>query len=110
MLESIFTARSQKSKTHGTISLKSHVTQIILRVMLNWNKSTIREGFRMVFLDTNLEMQFCLRMLIEKSIEKQNICYIDYVKTFDCVKHGKLITLLERLDIDLMLIRNLYYD
>ena len=55
-------------------------------------------------------------MIIEKSIEKQKdlyICYIDYVKAFDCVKHDKLMELLQNVEIggkDLRLIRNLYYD
>ena len=56
------------------------------------------------------------RMLIEKSIQVQRylyICYIGYVKAFDCDKHDKLIDFLERVKIDgknIGLIRNLYYD
>ena len=52
---------------------------------------------------------------MEKCIEKQKnlyICFIDYVKAFDCVKHDKLLELIQGLDIDgkdLKLIRNMYY-
>jgi len=40
------------------------------------------------------------------------VCFIDYVKAFDCVKHDKLLELIQGLDIDgkvLRLIRNMYY-
>ena len=48
MIESIFIALPKKPETidckgHRTISLMSHVTKRILQVMLNRNKSTIRE-------------------------------------------------------------------
>ena len=99
----------------------SHVTKIILRVMLNRNKSAIREKLS----DEQLGYKpgkgmrnaiLCLRAIIDKCIEKQKelyICFIGYVKAFDCVKHDKLLELMERLGIDgkdLRLIRNLYYD
>ena len=126
MIESIFIALPKKPgttdcKAHRTISFISHVTKIILRLILNRNKTTIREKFS--------DEQFgykpgkgtrnaplCLRAIIEMCIEKQEdlyICFIDYVKAFDCVKHGKLMEFSERLDIDgkdIRLIRNLYYS
>ena len=40
------------------------------------------------------------------------ICFIDYVKAFDFVKHDKLLELIQGLDIDgkdLRLKRNMYY-
>ena len=98
----------------------SHVTKIILRVILNRNKTTIREklsdeqfGYKPGKGTRNATL--CLRAIIEKCIETQKdlyICFIDYVKVFDCVKHDKLMEFLERLDIDgkdIRLIRNLYY-
>ena len=45
----------------------------------------------------------CLRMIMEKAIEKQKdlyICFIDYVKAFDRVKHQELIKVLEQIGID----------
>ena len=78
-------------KTCRTISVMGHVTKILLRVILKWNKSTIKGG---------VSKRTC-------------ICHIDHVKTFGCVKHGTLMELLGRLEVDgkdFRLIRNLYYD
>ena len=125
MIESIFIALPKKPRTidfkeHRTISLMSHVTRIILRVVLNRNKSIFREklsdeqfGYKPGKGMRNATL--CLRKIMEKSIEKQKdlyICFIDYVKAFDCVKHDKLLELIQGLDIDgkdLRLIRNMYY-
>ena len=98
----------------------SHVTKIILRVVLNRNKSLFREelsdeqfGYKPGKGTRNATL--CLRTIMEKCIEKQkdlHICFIDYVKAFDCVKHDKLLELIQGLDIDgkdLRLIRNMYY-
>ena len=55
-------------------------------------------------------------MLLERSIEVQkdlHLCFIDYSKAFDKVKHDRLFEILENLDIDgkdLRVIRNLYWD
>ena len=126
MLESVFIALPKKPGTidcgsYRTISLMSHVTKIILRVMLNRNKKIMREkiadeqfGYKPGKGTRNAIL--CLKTLIEKSIGKQRdlfICYIDYVKAFDCVKHDKLMELIGRLEIDgkdLRLIQNLYYN
>ena len=126
MIESIFIALPKKPGTidcigHRTISLMSHESKIILRVMLNRNKSAIREklsdeqyGYKPGKGTRNVI--FRLRATIDKCIEKQKelyICFIDYVKAFDCVKHDKLLDFIESLDIDgkdLTLIRSLYYD
>ncbi|GFO41456.1 endonuclease-reverse transcriptase [Plakobranchus ocellatus] len=57
-----------------------------------------------------------LSMLIERWIEMQkdlNLCFIDYSKAFDKVRHVELLRMLEKLDIDgkdLKVIRNLYWD
>lgn len=58
----------------------------------------------------------CLKILAEKCIEKHKdlyICFIDYVKAFDYVKHDELMTMLEELEIDRKdqrRIRNLHWD
>ena len=50
--------------------------------------------------------------IIEKAREFQkNICFIDYVKAFNCVDHNKLRTILKEMDIPdhlTCLLRNLY--
>ena len=59
---------------------------------------------------------FVLRRLAERSIEKQKdvyVCFIDYSKAFDTVKHEPLINLLQSLDIDehdIKLLSNLYWN
>ena len=59
---------------------------------------------------------FTLSMLMERCIEVQKdlyICFIDYFKAFDKVKHEKLFEMLNQLDIDgkdLRVLRNLYWD
>ena len=59
---------------------------------------------------------YILRILAERAIEMQRdvyLCFIDYSKAFDGVKHKELMLILMELDIDgkdLRLIRNLYWD
>ena len=59
---------------------------------------------------------FIMRNVIERSIEVQKdlyLCFIDYSKALDKVRHEKLFAILDRLDIDgktLQWIRNLYWE
>ena len=126
MLESVFIPLPKKPgttecKEHRTISLMSHVTKIVLRVLLHRMKQKLRSKLS----DEQFGYQpgkgtrnaiFCLRMLAEKAIEKQKdlyICFIDYVKAFDRVKHKKLMEMLEHLEVDgkdLRLLANLYWN
>ena len=59
---------------------------------------------------------FIVRALCERAIEVQHdlyLCFIDYTKAFDKVKHEDLFEFLQNLDIggkDLRLIRNLYWE
>ncbi len=59
---------------------------------------------------------FILRMLIERLIEVKKdlyVCFLDYEKAFDRVKHVDLMRMLEGLEIDgkdLRLIHNLYWN
>ena len=59
---------------------------------------------------------FTLRMICERSIEMQKdiyLCFIDYTKAFDKVKHVQLLDMLQDLDIDgkdIRLLRNLYWE
>ena len=54
--------------------------------------------------------------VVERMIESQNdvyVCFIDYSKAFDTVKHEPLIELLQSLDLDpqvVKLIANLYWN
>ena len=59
---------------------------------------------------------FVLRMLVVRSIEKQKyvyVCFIDYSKAFDTVKHKLLVDLLQSPDVDqaeLRLLTSLYWN
>ena len=59
---------------------------------------------------------FILRQLAERSIEHQQdmyLCFLDYSKAFDRVRHEPLLEILQSLDIDgkdLRILRNLYWD
>ena len=125
MLESVFIPLPKKPgtteyKEHRTISLMSHVTKIMLRMLLNRMKQKLRsklsdEQFGYQPGKGTRNATFCLRMLAEKAIEKQKdlyICFIDYVKAFDRVKHKKLMEMSEHLEVDgkdLHLLANLYW-
>ena len=126
MLESVFIPVPKKPgtpecKEHRTISLMSHVTKIVLRVLLHRVKQKLRsklsdEQFGYQPGKRTRNAIFCLRTLAEKAIEKQKdlyICFIDYVKAFDRVKHKKLMEMLEHLEVDgkdLRLLANLYWN
>ena len=82
--------------------------KIILWILMNSNKRRINEaisegqfGYKSGKGTRNAVL--CLRMIMEKAIEKQKdlyICFIDYVKAFDRVKHQELIKVLEQIGID----------
>ena len=58
---------------------------------------------------------YILRTISERALEMQNefsLCFIDYTRTFDCVRHQEFNELLERLNVDekdLIAIRNLQW-
>ena len=92
-----------KCEKHRTISLMSHVTKLVLRIVINRIRGrTLHEiapeqyGFMP---DKGTEnVIFVLRMLVERSIEKQKyvyVCFIDYSKAFDTVKHKLFVDLLQ---------------
>ena len=97
-----------KCEKHRTISLMSHVTKLVLRVIMNRIRgrtlseiSEVQYGF---MLDRGTRnVIFVLRRIVERMIEKQKdvyVCFINYSKAFDTVKHEPLIELLQSLDID----------
>ena len=106
---------------HRTISLINHTTKILLRVLMNRvrNKlkpeiSDVQYGF--VEDKSTRNAIFIIRMLTERAVEMQKnlyLCFIDYKKAFDKVKHEQLINMLDLLDIDgkdLRVVRNIYWE
>ena len=126
ILKSIFIAIPKKSNTldcenHRTISLMAHTLKLFLKIILRRIRRkilpqipTYQNGF-MPDRGTRNAI-FVLRMLCERSIEHQQdvfLCFIDYQKAFDKVRHSQLLTILKRIGIDekdFRIVRNLYYE
>ena len=109
-----------KCEKHRTISLMSHITKLVLRIVINKIRGrTLQEvspeqyGF-MPDKGTRNAI-FVLKRLVERSVEKQKdvyTCFIDYSKAFDTVKHDSLVELLQSLDVDdadTRLLTNMYW-
>ena len=126
LTKSVFIAMPKKPgaiecELHRTISLMSHVTKTILHVLINRLRKAIRPEIShtqcgYVKDKGTRNAVFMLRVLMEKSIAKHQdifLCFIDYTKAFDKVRHENLMIMLEKLEVDgkdLRLIRNLYWD
>ena len=108
-----------KCEKPHTISLMSHVTQLVLGIVINRIRgrtldkiAPVQYGFMPDKGTGNAIL--VLRRLVERSVEKQRdvyTCFIDYSKAFDTVKHESLVELLKLLDIDkseTRLLTNLY--
>ena len=100
--------RATKCEKHRTISLMSHITKLVLRIVINRIRGrTLQEvspeqcGF--VPDKGTRNAIFVLKRLVERSVEKQKdvyTCSIDYSKAFDTVKHDSLVELLHSHDVD----------
>ena len=106
---------------HMTISLMSHILKLILRIIMPRIRRVIRPEISQTqcgfVADAGTRNAiFMIRLQSEKAMEKQkdlHICFLDYTKAFDRVKHEKILELLQRLDTngkDIQLIRNLYWE
>ena len=106
---------------HRTISLMSVMIKLILKVLMMRMRGKIRSEIDAVqcgFVEDSGTRNaiFILRNLCEKAIEVKKdlfMCFIDYTKAFDKVKHGILLESLQKLDIDgkdIRVIRNLYWN
>ena len=109
-----------KCEKHCTISLMSHITKLVLRIVINRRRGrTLQEvspeqyGFMP---DKGTRNAICvLKRLVQRSVEKQKdvyTCFIDYSKAFDTVKHDSLVELQQSLDVDYadtQLLTNLYW-
>ena len=126
LCKSIFIAIPKKAGTtdceaHRTISLISQFTKVVLRVLLIRARSKFRlqsseeqYGFKEGCGCRNAI--FILRMLSERCIEMQKdlyVCFIDYEKAFDNVRHSELFESLEKLGLDgkdLRLFSEIYWN
>src|SRR5215469_3350916 len=95
----------------------SQVTKILITSMRNKIRLQIsEEQYGFVKGKGTRNATFVLRNLAEKTLEVNQdlyLCFVDYEKDFDKVKHEDLTKMLERLEIDgkdLRIIKNLYWN
>ena len=126
LLKSIFVTLPKRPGTidcelHRTISLMSHVTKILLRIIMMRSRNKIRpeiaaEQCGFVEGKGTANAIFMLRTIIERALEMQTdlyLCFIDNTKAFDCVKHQEIVNLLKGINVDgkdLRIIRNMYWQ
>ena len=104
-----------------TISLMCHVLKLLLIIIqkrmahtIDFEISEEQAGFKKN--SGTREAIFNLKMITEKYLEKQKdlyICFIDYSKAFDSVKHETIIKSLENINIDennIAVISRLYWN
>jgi len=86
----------------------SHVVKILLRVLMRRTRNKTRPEISKLqcgFVEDSGTRNaiFMIRMLSERAIEMQRnlfLCFIDYSKAFDNVKHERLLEMLEDIQID----------
>lgn len=106
---------------HKTISLISHVLKLFLKIIhariyrkceetINKTQFGFNNGFG------TREALFCMQVYLQQVciVMQKNIylCFIDYEKAFEKVRHGKLIEILQSIDLDnrdIRIIANLYW-
>src|SRR5438034_180842 len=124
--KSIFIALPKKPgateyEIHRTISLNSVVIKVILRILMQRMRNKIRPEIDKTqcgyMNDTKTRNAiFILRNICERTIEVNKnlyLCFIDFTKAFDKVRHIKLLNMLQDSDLDgkdIRLVRNLYWD
>ena len=124
--KSIFIALPKKQnanecENHCTISLMRHVTKILLRVIMMRIRNKIlpeiaQEQCGFIEGKGTVNALYIIRTIIERALEVQkdlHLCFIDYTKAFDKVKHDNIIDILEALNIDgkdLSIIENMYWE
>ena len=126
MKQSIFVPIPKKPKAQNcseyrTISLMSHVTKLLLKIIqvritvrINKEVSELQSGFRSGM--NTREGIFNLRCICERALEVNKevyICFIDYNKAFGWVKHSKMIECLKEIGVDdaeLQITAKLYWE
>ena len=99
---------------HSTISLMSHGTKIILRVILLRARNKVRQEISAKDRGTRNAI-YMMRLKVERAIEMQrdfNICFIAYKKALDRVKHKDLMVMPDNIKIDskdLRVVQDLYW-
>ena len=125
--ESIFIPIHKKPKAtrcqeYRTISKMSHFTKLLLKIVMDRMKGNIeaelddahsQSGFRQG--NGTREGLLNLRLICERYLVQKDvyICFLDYEKAFDRVRHEPLMHCLSEIGLDgkhRRIIRNLYWD
>ena len=125
MLQSIFIVLPKKQEAtecehHRTISLMSHMTKILLRIIMKRIRNKVYTEIadnQCGFIEGKgtANAIYILRQIIERTLEVNKdlyVCFIDYTKAFHRVRHEEIITILQQLNIDgkdLRIIKNIYW-
>ena len=125
MLKSVFVTLPKKPNTldcdqHRTISLMSHTLKLLLKIILERCRSKFRpeipqQQYGFMPDRGTRNVIFVMRMLSGCCIQHQQtlyVCFIDYKKAFDKVRHERLLEMLRNIGIDdkdYRIIKNLYY-
>ncbi|GFO30382.1 retrovirus-related pol polyprotein from type-1 retrotransposable element r2 [Plakobranchus ocellatus] len=99
----------------------SHITKILLKIIMLRMRSKIKpeiteEQCGFVEDKGTSNAIYILRTLIERALKVQKdvyLCFIDYTKAFDRVRHDEIITQLKQLNIDgkgLRIIKTMYWE
>lgn len=112
---------AKRCNEYRTISLTSHVLKIFLKIIhkriyrkCEENISETQFGFRNGY--GTRDALFAYQVLMQRCWDMNQsiyICFIDYEKAFDRVKHDKLIQILEKVGLDskdVSIIKNLYWQ
>ena len=89
---------NKECSNYFTIALISHASKVMLKILqarlqqyVNCELTDVQAGFRK---SKGTRGQIAnIQWIIEKARESQKniyFCFIDYIKTFDCVDHNKL--------------------
>ena len=114
-------ALATRCQEYRTISIMSQVTKLLLNIVMDRMEMKVEEelddaqsGFRQG--KGTREGLLNLRLICERHLEVQKdvyICFLDYEKAFDRVRHEPLIQCLREIGVDgkdIKIIRNLYWD
>ena len=85
------------------------IVQARLQQYMNQELPGVQVGFRKGRRTSDEITNMC--WIIEKAEFQKNICFVDYIKAFDCVDHNKLWKILQEMGIPdhlTCLLRNLY--
>ena len=125
LLKSVFIASPKKPgavecELQITISLLSHVSKMLLRIVMLSVRNRTKMEIRVEecgFVKEKEQLIRCtfFRIIMERSIELQQdlyLCFIDYMKALDVVGHQQIVKMLEDINMhskDLRINKNMYW-